>query len=157
MVRRELQSFNKNVLMADMVAWQRRTEAKKIGEYMTSAARSRMWAMRAVRKAIRANVLIRMPCERCGISGNEVMSNGQSRSIVQAHHDDYNFPLQVRWLCNSHHHQWHAFCEPIMMAAELIGKPPLELYHLGLRQMNIPTPPRRLVSHRKRKKEKKDE
>ena len=40
--------------------------------------------------------LERMPCEICG------------DSIVEAHHDDYSKPLEVRWLCQSHHKQWHA-------------------------------------------------
>jgi len=26
---------------------------------------------------------------------------------VEAHHDDYDFPLSVRWLCASCHKQWH--------------------------------------------------
>lgn len=25
-----------------------------------------------------------------------------------AHHDDYNKPLNVRWMCQAHHKQWHA-------------------------------------------------
>ena len=24
-----------------------------------------------------------------------------------AHHDDYDFPLDIRWLCQAHHVQWH--------------------------------------------------
>ncbi len=35
------------------------------------------------------------PCEVCG-----------SLSVV-AHHDDYDQPLNVRWLCQAHHKQWH--------------------------------------------------
>ena len=37
-----------------------------------------------------------LPCEVCG----------EENSV--AHHDDYNYPLSVRWLCSAHHHQWHA-------------------------------------------------
>ena len=53
--------------------------------------------------AIRKGVLTPAPCEVCGENG--VMSDG--RRIVQAHHDDYNRPLDVRWLCQKHHHEWH--------------------------------------------------
>jgi hypothetical protein len=37
------------------------------------------------------------PCEVCG-----------SEKHIHAHHDDYDKPLNVRWLCAAHHHQWHA-------------------------------------------------
>ena len=42
-------------------------------------------------------------CEQCGASG--IFQDG--RSMIQAHHDDYNKPLEVRWLCQPCHHQWH--------------------------------------------------
>jgi len=42
-------------------------------------------------------------CEACGDSG--CMKDGRSK--VQAHHDDYNKPLDVRWLCQKCHHVWH--------------------------------------------------
>lgn len=47
-----------------------------------------------------ARVLVRLPCEICG---NEV---------AQAHHDDYSKPLDVRWLCTTHHAEWHKHNTP---------------------------------------------
>ena len=44
----------------------------------------------------RAGNLHPEPCEVCG-----------SEKVV-AHHDDYDKPLNVRWLCQAHHKQWHA-------------------------------------------------
>lgn len=44
----------------------------------------------------RAGNLHDEPCEICGIKN------------VVAHHDDYEKPLNVRWLCQAHHKQWHA-------------------------------------------------
>ncbi|CAM0009381.1 endonuclease [Vibrio phage K367 g1] len=44
----------------------------------------------------RAGNLHQEPCEICG----------SSKSV--AHHDDYDKPLNVRWLCQAHHKQWHA-------------------------------------------------
>jgi hypothetical protein len=36
-----------------------------------------------------------MPCEVC------------KETNVDAHHDDYNKPLDVRWLCKKHHREHH--------------------------------------------------
>tara|TARA_Y100000310_G_scaffold285220_1_gene308535 strand:+ start:270 stop:974 length:705 start_codon:yes stop_codon:yes gene_type:complete len=54
-------------------------------------------------KAIRRGALVPQPCEMCGATGK--MADGRNR--IQAHHDDYNKPLNVRWLCQEHHHEWH--------------------------------------------------
>lgn len=54
--------------------------------------------------AISAGILKRAgKCSSCGASGT--MADG--RSIIQAHHDDYNKALKVRWLCQRCHHEWH--------------------------------------------------
>lgn len=45
--------------------------------------------------AIRDGLLIKKPCEVCG------------KKNVHAHHDDYARPLDVRWLCEIHHKEWH--------------------------------------------------
>ena len=50
-----------------------------------------------VNNAIRDGKLFAEPCGICGITES-----------VHAHHDDYAKPLNVRWLCAAHHHQWHA-------------------------------------------------
>lgn len=42
-------------------------------------------------------------CEACSASGT--MADG--RTEVQAHHCDYNKPLEVMWLCQKCHHTWH--------------------------------------------------
>lgn len=54
-------------------------------------------------RAIAKGVLIPEPCEQCGDFGR--MKDGRNK--VQAHHDDYNKPLNVRWLCQKCHHEWH--------------------------------------------------
>ena len=41
-------------------------------------------------------------CEQCG--GNR---------MVEAHHDDYNRPFEVRWLCRGCHREWHKTHKPI--------------------------------------------
>jgi hypothetical protein len=44
-----------------------------------------------VRRAIKNGNLKRLPCEVCG------------NTLSQAHHNDYNKPLDVIWLCRPHH------------------------------------------------------
>ena len=43
-------------------------------------------------------------CEKCGHTGQ--MKDG--RTAIQAHHSDYNKPLEADWLCQKCHHEWHA-------------------------------------------------
>lgn len=50
----------------------------------------------AVRRAIEAGTLVRQPCEQCGAAP------------AHGHHDDYSKPLEVRWLCPTHHREHHA-------------------------------------------------
>ena len=52
-------------------------------------------AHNALNNAIRDGKITKSPCEICG----------SIKSV--AHHDDYRKPLIVRWLCQSHHKQWH--------------------------------------------------
>ena len=54
-----------------------------------------------VHNAIRDGKLKRQPCEVCG------------NQIAQAHHDDYSKPLDVRWLCTTHHAEWHRNNTPL--------------------------------------------
>lgn len=51
--------------------------------------------------ARRKGEIIKQPCEICGSSKTD------------AHHDDYNKPLEVRWLCKKCHREWHSHNEPI--------------------------------------------
>lgn len=45
---------------------------------------------------LRTGNIQKKPCEVCGSVEN-----------LEAHHDDYSAPLQVRWLCRRHHKQLH--------------------------------------------------
>lgn len=55
---------------------------------------ARLKAQAAVATAKRHKLLFPQPCERCG--GEAI-----------AHHDDYDKPLDVTWLCWSHHKTRH--------------------------------------------------
>jgi len=49
-----------------------------------------------VNNNIRSGNLHSQPCVICGAEK------------TVAHHDDYSKPLNVRWMCQVHHKQWHA-------------------------------------------------
>jgi hypothetical protein len=51
-------------------------------------------AHKRVANAIRGGLIDRLPCEVCG-------------GLAEAHHDDYDKPLDVRWLCLAHHRELH--------------------------------------------------
>ena len=51
-------------------------------------------AHRLLETAVRNGVVIPRGCEVCG-------------KEASGHHDDYNKPLDVRWLCKQHHFEWH--------------------------------------------------
>lgn len=66
-------------------------------------------AQNLVETAISQGVIDRKSqCEECGSTGT--FKDG--RSAIQAHHDDYNKPLEVRWLCQKCHHTWHKHNTP---------------------------------------------
>ncbi|WP_082511290.1 MULTISPECIES: hypothetical protein [unclassified Rhizobium] len=49
----------------------------------------------AVQRAMKAGDLNKQTCEVCG------------DAVVDAHHDRYDEPLKVRWLCRLHHIRLH--------------------------------------------------
>jgi hypothetical protein len=59
-------------------------------------------ARKSVAQALRSGTLVREPCEVCGLSHGHTRLDG-TRVHVEAHHDDYDQPLEVRWLCGDHH------------------------------------------------------
>lgn len=58
----------------------------------------------AVQRALSAGTLTKGKCEVCG------------ESAVDAHHDDYTRPLDVRWLCRQHHTRLHSGGEDMFPA-----------------------------------------
>ena len=59
-------------------------------------------------KRIKAGVLVKFPCEVCAVTK------------VDAHHDDYAKPLDVRWLCRKHHNEHHRIHGEGKLPAELL-------------------------------------
>lgn len=77
----------------------RAAKADLENESLTIAEREqRVRAREAVRQAVASGRLKKLSCEHLG--------NG-CRGVVDAHHDDYSKPLEVRWLCRKHHQSHH--------------------------------------------------
>ena len=80
---------------------------EKMREYWRTAARNRTdlkeaKARAAARNAVKTGKIVKQPCEKCG------------EPKTQAHHTDYDKPLDVTWLCHKHHravHYPHAYPE----------------------------------------------
>ena len=67
---------------------------EKLKEYRKSNPK-KYKAQIMVNNHLRSGNLHKLPCETCG------------RKDVHGHHDDYDKPLNVRWLCPVHHNLWH--------------------------------------------------
>lgn len=89
---------------ADKAAWAKRYHAE---HRETVNANKRRWAQRnrlkrgahvAVGNAIRDGRLVKGPCEHEG---------PECSGRVEAHHEDYARPLEVRWLCDTYHKLIH--------------------------------------------------
>lgn len=87
--------------------------AQKFGSenhFYRGGARADARAHDITEKAILSGRLVNPgSCEICSWSG--IYKDG--RTAIQAHHDDYNEPLKVRWLCKRCHHEWHKHNQPI--------------------------------------------
>lgn len=66
------------------------TKFESFDEYVKYVARY------TAANAIKRGMLVKMPCEICGITES-----------IDAHHDDYSRALDVRWLCKKHHMEHH--------------------------------------------------
>ncbi len=82
----ERERFKRPERKAKAIEYQRQRREKNPEKYKATTA---------VGNAIRDGRLKKQPCEVCGTGK------------VQAHHDDYEKPLDVRWLCRKHHLQVH--------------------------------------------------
>lgn len=73
----------------------------------------------AVKEALRTGALVAKPCEVCGIEP------------ADAHHDDYSKPLDVLWLCRSHHGQRHGLIDRGTRAEDWPSEWPAELRRIA--------------------------
>lgn len=66
-----------------------------VGRQMADRHPLKYKARRLVNEAIRSGLMTNLPCFTCG------------ELKVEAHHPDYDSPLDVIWLCNKHHNEVH--------------------------------------------------
>ena len=87
---------------------QRRTG--KDNHFFRGGIRADGRAQNILEKAVkRGKILNPGKCQICDGTGN--FADG--RTAIQAHHPDYNKPLDVMWLCQPCHHEWHKQNKPI--------------------------------------------
>lgn len=68
-------------------------------------------AEKAAWKALSKGVISRPDeCQDCGCQPGKRVNGA---SMLEMHHDDYNKPLDVRWLCKACHFSWHKENEPV--------------------------------------------
>jgi hypothetical protein len=72
------------------------TSKKRGARSVKATLRQQQIAMGLVARAKASGELVIGPCEVCGITQR-----------IEAHHDDYEQPLAVRWLCVLHHRRHH--------------------------------------------------
>ncbi len=68
---------------------------KRENEVLTEEGKFKKKVRMLTRYAVRSGKIFEQPCEICG------------SKKVEAHHDDYLKPLDVRWLCRKHHNEHH--------------------------------------------------
>lgn len=73
----------------------KKAKRKAIRKYIESNPKKRH-AHIVTGNAIRDGILIKGVCCECFTDIN-----------IVAHHNDYNKPLEVTWLCSKHHREWH--------------------------------------------------
>lgn len=87
----------------------------KDNHFYRGGARADERAGKILDNAIRYGKLLNP--EKCSCCGSEERFR-DGRTAIQGHHDDYNKPLDVRWLCQKCHHEWHKHNEPIRFTGE---------------------------------------
>lgn len=87
---------NKEQLAAYQYDYNRSKQRREVWQKSYNKLKDHHSARRKAWRAVRRGVITRGPCEVCG-----------DASDVEAHHDDYSKPLEVRWLCTKHHGEQH--------------------------------------------------
>lgn len=86
----------------------RQTEAGKLARKRAMAAYHKRYPMTYAAHVITGNAIRDgklFPATSCSVCN--------SNEKIEGHHDDYTKPMEVRWLCEKCHREWHKQNKPI--------------------------------------------
>ena len=69
----------------------------KQANYLLLTKRMKQGARKLAHKAAASGKILKHPCEFADCT----------KTKVEAHHPDYDYPLDVLWLCRNHHRELH--------------------------------------------------
>jgi len=94
---RKYYEINREKILADAKEYNRVNEkiAKERCRKYGLNNMEKIKAIRELNKQVGKGAIVRQPCEKCG------------KENAQAHHPNYDFPLEVSWLCITHHRREH--------------------------------------------------
>ena len=113
----EIREYDRNRPNAEERAQKHReykkTERGKLAASRGNAAwskrnRKKRYAHGVVRRALVSGRLVRQDCQSCGSSQN-----------IQAHHEDYDKPIDVEWLCSKCHAAHHKHLRHLERSGEI--------------------------------------
>ena len=103
----------------------------KENHFYRGGPKSNDYAQNVLEEAVEKGLIERKTsCEKCG--RQDTFADG--RTAIQAHHCDYNKPLDVIWLCQKCHHEWHKTHTPVerkVMPSEAMPKPAITVLSGG--------------------------
>ncbi len=96
--QKEYSAKNSSVIVSRIRRWRSENRYKATASTQSFRRRNpeKYLAHNAVTLALRNGLLVKQPCEICGVIKG-----------VEAHHEDYSKPLEVTWLCKKHHIELH--------------------------------------------------
>lgn len=84
------------------------SEAGKIAHARAIKKYNERYPMRRYSRVIVGNAL-----QNGSLVKPEICETCSSSRKIEAHHDDYTKPLNVRWLCEDCHKEWHRHNDPV--------------------------------------------